>query len=336
MILVTGATGRLGNKIVRLLRAARFEVRCLVRPGSEYYWLNDTGANYFFSDLRDPAGLKRALKGVDLVIHAANVRVESTDNHHGNVTHEGTLNLIAAAKHHKIKRLVMVSCLGVELPTTCPAFTNLNRAEEALIGSGLPYSIVRCGPFVDEIADVARAIRDGQSPSRVGHRDTPIAPLARRDAALVALSALDHSAALGHVLSLVGPDRLTLGEALDQACAAAGQSPSYRLIDGVAAQALIRASRVAGRRWPHWFQRWMVLWGEDLTLDPKPLATTLGIPLTPFAQALSESLAEEDLSSDPEARDTKVVHRQFQATVYEPGEILWSDLPEGPLRADEP
>ena len=80
----------------------------------------------------------------------------------------------------------------------------------------------------------------------------------------------------------------------------------------------------------------MVLWGEDLTLDPKPLAQTLGIPLTPYAQALAECLAEEDLSLDPEARDTKVVHRQFQATVYEPGEILWSDLPEGPLRADEP
>ena len=133
-----------------------------------------------------------------------------------------------------------------------------------------------------------------------------------------------------------GPDPPTWGEPPDQPCPPAGQSPSYRLIDGVAAQALIRASRVAGRRWPHWFQRWMVLWGEDLTLDPKPLAQTLGIPLTPYAQALSECLAEEDLSKDPEARDTKVVHRQFQATVYEPGEILWSDLPEGPLRADEP
>ena len=48
MILVTGATGRLGGQIVRLLRAAKMDVRALVRAGSEYFWLNDTGCTYFF------------------------------------------------------------------------------------------------------------------------------------------------------------------------------------------------------------------------------------------------------------------------------------------------
>ena len=55
VILVTGATGRLGSRIVRLLRRARLPVRALVRSGSYYYRLNDTGCGYFFGDLRNPS-----------------------------------------------------------------------------------------------------------------------------------------------------------------------------------------------------------------------------------------------------------------------------------------
>ena len=82
MILVVGGTGRLGNQVVRALRDQGKEVRALVRKGSEYFWLNDTGTNYFFGDLRDPQSLHRALRDCEAVISSATVRVEQTDNNH--------------------------------------------------------------------------------------------------------------------------------------------------------------------------------------------------------------------------------------------------------------
>ena len=57
--------------------------------------------------------------------------------------------------------------------------------------------------------------------------------------------------------------------------------------------------------------------------------------LAAIDQALDEALAAWVPGQDPEDRNEKVVHRQFQATVYSPGEVLWEDLPDGPLRESD-
>src|SRR3954462_9433895 len=71
MFLIVGATGDLGGRIVRILRAEGHEVRCLVRAGSNDAELRGLGASVVRGDLTDPASLRGACEGVDTVIATA-------------------------------------------------------------------------------------------------------------------------------------------------------------------------------------------------------------------------------------------------------------------------
>jgi nucleoside-diphosphate-sugar epimerase len=70
-ILVTGGTGFLGSHIVERLLAQGHEVRALARKTSNITYLKTTGAEIVFGDIQDYDSLLPALRGVDVVYHAA-------------------------------------------------------------------------------------------------------------------------------------------------------------------------------------------------------------------------------------------------------------------------
>jgi len=71
MILVVGATGRLGGTIARRLLHAGRDVRVLVRPGSDHRELVALGAVPVLGDLKEPQTLGAACRGVDAVVTTA-------------------------------------------------------------------------------------------------------------------------------------------------------------------------------------------------------------------------------------------------------------------------
>lgn len=71
-ILVTGATGFLGNNLVRALCDAGHSCRCLVRSTSNLNSLKDlTSVEYFIGDVTDPNSLVGVQDSVDVVFHLA-------------------------------------------------------------------------------------------------------------------------------------------------------------------------------------------------------------------------------------------------------------------------
>jgi nucleoside-diphosphate-sugar epimerase len=68
---VTGATGLLGSHVVEQLLARGERVRALVRPGSDTAFLHELGVELAPGDLNDPASLRPALGGADIVYHCA-------------------------------------------------------------------------------------------------------------------------------------------------------------------------------------------------------------------------------------------------------------------------
>jgi len=334
MILVVGATGRLGGNVVRMLRQARAEVRCLIRSGSEYYWLNDTGAGYFFGDLRNALSMRRAARGCDYVIHAGGVRVESTDNHHGVVTLEGSKALIDASVEAGVKHFVYLSCHGVSAPDGVVEFEFRAEVEAYLQASGLSYSILRPTVFAAEFTDIVKAESDPLA-AVFSNGEATVRPIARRDAAIYAIAALDHPAMKDRVVTLAGPDAMTVREAAERAATAAG-TEQPRFLSGASLSATRRvASLLAGKRYENYCSRQKNLFSLDADVDATALREAVGIPLTSYDAAVADALAESHPSQDPTARDTRVVHRQFQATVYEPGEIAAEELPDGPVRLSD-
>jgi uncharacterized protein YbjT (DUF2867 family) len=274
-----------------------------VRPGSHYYKLNDSGCDYFFGDLRDPRSLRRALRGCERLVHAAQVRLDSTDNHQAVVLDEGSRALWAAAAERGVRKVVMTSCLGVESELPHPAFACQAAAEASLVASGLPHTILRCAPFVEELL----------RPRAWGMPESRISPLSRDDAAIAVLACLDDSAPTG-AIALGGPEAMSVREAIERAHTRAGSSVQWMPAVGL----LARAAGLAGRRWRTHIERMRLLHSSDLVAGPLP-----GVTPTSLAVALERLLVEGG---------EEEVYRTFAATVYEPGSVAFGSLPEGPLR----
>ncbi|HEY3323219.1 MAG TPA: hopanoid-associated sugar epimerase [Planctomycetota bacterium] len=115
MILVTGATGFVGNHVARALLAKGEAVRILVRKTSNLAQLSDLPQlEKAVGDLRDRASLDAAVKGCTMLFHvAADYRFDVSDPadvYRSNV--EGTQSLLEAAGQAGLKRIVYTSTVG--------------------------------------------------------------------------------------------------------------------------------------------------------------------------------------------------------------------------------
>jgi len=73
MILVTGATGHLGNVLVRGLVRMGEKVRAFVFPGDDIAPIEDLDVEIFYGDVRNEEDVKNAMEDVELVFHLAAV-----------------------------------------------------------------------------------------------------------------------------------------------------------------------------------------------------------------------------------------------------------------------
>jgi len=112
--LVTGAAGFLGSHVTRQLVARGDDVRVLLRASSTNRAIADLSLEYVTGDLRDPASLERAMKGVKRVFHvAADYRLwarRSREIYDSNVG--GTKNLLEAAKRAGVEQLIYTSTVA--------------------------------------------------------------------------------------------------------------------------------------------------------------------------------------------------------------------------------
>src|SRR6202158_5580 len=112
--LVTGAAGFLGSHVARQLVARGDSVRVLLRASSTNRAIADLSLEYVTGDLRDPASLDRAMKGVKRGFHvAADYRLwakRKQDIYDSNVG--GTKNLLDAAKRAGVEQLIYTSTVA--------------------------------------------------------------------------------------------------------------------------------------------------------------------------------------------------------------------------------
>lgn len=109
-ILVTGATGLVGTRLLSRLAEAGMDCRALVRSGRNL----PAGVTAVEGDLFDPASLVRAVRDVSAIIHFAAVFRSPDTDLIWKSNLEGTRNLIAATKAHASgARFIMSSTSNV-------------------------------------------------------------------------------------------------------------------------------------------------------------------------------------------------------------------------------
>lgn len=129
-VLVTGATGHIGNVLVRELVGQGYAVRALTLAGESLRPLDGMEVEIVVGDVLKPDSLVRAMSGVEGVFHLAGVIsiMPGDDERVRRVNVEGTCNVINAARKAGVKRLLHTSSIHA-----------LQRVEGVTMDESLPF-----------------------------------------------------------------------------------------------------------------------------------------------------------------------------------------------------
>ncbi|TFG93146.1 MAG: NAD-dependent epimerase/dehydratase family protein [Candidatus Atribacteria bacterium] len=113
MIVITGATGHLGNVLVRKLVSMNKKVRAVVLPGEDVASLEGLEVEKVEGDVRLPDSLRKAFEGADIVYHCAGIIsiLPGQQKQLYQVNVLGTRNVVNLCLELKIKRLVYTSSI---------------------------------------------------------------------------------------------------------------------------------------------------------------------------------------------------------------------------------
>jgi nucleoside-diphosphate-sugar epimerase len=112
--LITGATGFVGSHLAEACAARGVPVRALVRAGSDTALLESQHATLVRGDVTDAAAVRKAVQGVDVVLHcAAKVGDWGPVEDYRAVNVEALRGLLEACRGQPLKRFVHFSSLGV-------------------------------------------------------------------------------------------------------------------------------------------------------------------------------------------------------------------------------
>jgi uncharacterized protein YbjT (DUF2867 family) len=163
-VLVVGATGDLGGRVVRELLARGKRVRALVRPESDAAQLEKQGVEIVRGDMLDPASLDPAMLGVDAVVTSAIGYSHRKKGDSLKTDFEGNRNLVDAAKRTAVPRFVLTSILQCDLARDVPHFWAKKEAEDYLTKQGVPFVALRPGAYLGGGMGgyVARGLRKGK------------------------------------------------------------------------------------------------------------------------------------------------------------------------------
>lgn len=201
-VLVFGATGGTGRRVVTQLLGQGRSVRAFVRDETSAREKLGSDVEYVTGDVREPATVRPALLGVKLVISAIGSSGSSRDpsNSPEAVDFGGVKTIADEAALAGVEHMVLVSSMGatVEDHPLNQMFDNVLRwkfkGEEALRNSGVPYTIIRPGGLTEEPG--------GNSEIRVFAEDAGEGSIARADVASVCVAVLNNPAALNKTLSV--------------------------------------------------------------------------------------------------------------------------------------
>jgi uncharacterized protein YbjT (DUF2867 family) len=218
MILVAGATGVLGSEIVQRLRSRGEAVRALVRPTSsaeKVERLRAMGADIACGDVRDRASLDDACRGVSAVISTVTmITTAQPGDSFADTDEAGTRNLVDAAAAAGVDRFVYISFDHQRTPD-CPLSRAKRETEAHLLGSGMTYTVLRPGLFMESwlgpmlFADVDAAIA-----KVYGSGTHPLRYVAVADVAEVAVQSLTSAAARNAVITFAGPEAVSQRDAV--------------------------------------------------------------------------------------------------------------------------
>ena len=252
MLLLTGATGSIGSRLLPLLLESGHEVRCLVREPRRLgerrvdvqIALGDLG------ELSDPYLVRQALRGVDTVIHLAATIRDQPPKRIEELNGLATVRLLRAAERSGVERFHFFSALDAGGTQRTRFFRAKWVAEQAVSSSPLATTVFAPSIVYDRSDPWITLLRRFSFLPVMpvsGAGRAVFQPIWAADAARCVVGALDAGEAAGERYELVGPETLSYDQMSDLVSRIAGRPrPLVHLPLGLVRSGLIAFRSVLG------------------------------------------------------------------------------------------
>ena len=229
MILVTGASGRIGSRVSELLSVSGQRLRLMSRePGKIKPF---RGAEIVYGDFRDVPSLDAGFAGVDtaLVISGKAPPGDRAEQHR---------NAFDAARRSGVRHVVYLSLEGASHESRYPYNRDHCVSEEYLAATKIPCTILRDSFYMEMFIDEFDASGVIRGPAGTGRG----AFVARESVALTVTAVLKNPP--GGVRDVTGPQALTVDEVARRFSALVGRRLSYEPESATAMTERLRAAGV--------------------------------------------------------------------------------------------
>lgn len=294
-VFLTGATGFVGSAIFHKLLARGYEVRCLVRPGSESKLHRAPGVLPVPGDVVSPEGLGESMRGCQAVIHLVGIIREypgrgiTFDRLHA----QATRNMVKVARAAGVRRYIQMSALGARPDARSRYHRSKYAAEEAIRTSDLEWTIFRpsviFGPGDGFVTLLARVIRWSPLIPIIGSGRNRLQPVAVENVAEGFVGAIERPGTAGKVYEVGGPRAYSYEETVGEIGRALGRRwiPYIHQPLGLMAPVVRCFERLPF--FPLTSDQLLML-GEDNVCDPRPYFEAFGITPIDFPEGIRRYL----------------------------------------------
>jgi uncharacterized protein YbjT (DUF2867 family) len=204
-ILVTGATGNIGSYVIPQLFAGGASVRALVRNVSKASGLAEAGVDLFEGDISNQEKVNQAASGTDAILAITPAGPEAVAQ--GKV-------LLNAAVDSGSPYYVRLSAIGAAVDAPTENGRLHFQSDDALIKSGLPYTIIRPHYFMQNLFGSVETIKaDGNMYWGMG--DGKLGMIDVRDIANCCASLLLGTGHEGKIYTPTGPETISFHDIAD-------------------------------------------------------------------------------------------------------------------------
>ena len=230
-IAITGGTGFVGAHFARALVGAGHHV-VLISRGVDHRDKRIrelTNSVCLSIGLDDENKLADAFAGCDAVAHCAGINREIGKQTYRRVHIQGTRNVVNAARRAGVKRVALLSFLRAR-PTCGSAYHESKwAAEEIVRASGLGYTVIKAGVIYGKgdhmLSHLSHAFHTFPIFAFVGMKDQWLRPTAVEDITRILFASLVGDRLSRQTVAVVGPQEMTLREAVRRVARVVGKRP---------------------------------------------------------------------------------------------------------------
>jgi uncharacterized protein YbjT (DUF2867 family) len=160
-VLVTGATGYLGQYLVKELKNRGFWVRVLIRKESQKAMF-DSVDDFFIGQVTQPESLNGLTKDIDWVFSTIGITRQKDGLTYLDVDYQGNSNLLNEALKDGVKSFQYISALNGDKLRHLKIFQAKEKFVDELKSSGMNYCILRPNGFFSDMGDFLNMAKGGR------------------------------------------------------------------------------------------------------------------------------------------------------------------------------